>query len=213
MTICCWSRSKSHESSRVNAVLSGFKPSSRNACFSVQKNLSFPVFSSSNPAFLTGLDLCFHSTVAHSIKQDMMRMDPHSLRLVGLEAVAQQMTQTQLRHRSLFYRFVSRAAQRYINFSMRRPFVCSPLTGVTVLFSADYVSQALTNMGTDGHWDKQRSLSMACFGFFYYGFVCKSIYMGLSYPKKYLRHPHPPFSPAQNRENHKIECSTSCRLP
>eukprot|EP00457_Paulinella_chromatophora_P013373 gb/GEZN01013666.1/.p1 GENE.gb/GEZN01013666.1/~~gb/GEZN01013666.1/.p1 ORF type:complete len:256 (+),score=23.89 gb/GEZN01013666.1/:31-798(+) len=73
---------------------------------------------------------------------------------------------------------LSSLSSRYAGFSSRRPHLAAAITASSILSSADLTCQLLFHppgQGQDLDW--RRTLSLAVFGFFYYGGPCKWLYL------------------------------------
>ena len=61
----------------------------------------------------------------------------------------------------------------YSSYSQKYPLRVASVTAGSVLFSADVVAQSSQKK----EWDSQRTLALTMFGFLYYGFPCKLLYL------------------------------------
>lgn len=74
---------------------------------------------------------------------------------------------------------LTRIGFRYAEFSNRRPFIAAAFTAGTILTSADLTSQSLefSFKGLPFDYEWRRTLSLAAFGFIYYGGPVKALYL------------------------------------
>eukprot|EP01083_Nonionella_stella_P053456 141416_1 len=65
----------------------------------------------------------------------------------------------------------------YVRISSQNPYFTSSLTGGCILTFSDYVAQSMSAIYSDGYsYDGRRTLALGSFGFFYYGFVSRTIF-------------------------------------
>mmetsp|Transcript_20011 Transcript_20011/g.35715 ORF Transcript_20011/g.35715 Transcript_20011/m.35715 type:complete len:204 (+) Transcript_20011:144-755(+) len=67
-----------------------------------------------------------------------------------------------------------RLGSKYAAISNKSPYFTASISAGCILCAADITAQKLSGKSK---WDKNRTLSLALFGVFYYGFPCKAIYL------------------------------------
>jgi len=72
---------------------------------------------------------------------------------------------------------LGRLGKSYTIFSITRPFLCSSVTGLTLLSMSDVMAQFLTSKDSSFKWNRKRTLGMALFGGLYYGTFLKGFYI------------------------------------